>query len=182
MADINRRQALAMGIGAVAAAAMPTSLAAAPITEAAKPELVAWMVGTPGEFDWQMIRARTYQEAIREFACEAVGGEGCEDDEAGPDGCGDCEFCYAMGAEAERQPAWDGKDHVTSADWLRAGMGTICARCRDEVYVEDNGLIVGDSGIHEGCMTLADWDIADPAKAAAIRAKQAPAMVGEQGQ
>jgi hypothetical protein len=180
MVDITRRQALAVGIGAAVAAALPASaIAAAPIAEATKLDLVAWAVGTPGEFDWQMVRARTYEDAIRAFACETVGGDGCEEEEVGPDGCGECEWCYAMGAEAERQPAWDGKDKITHADWLRVGMGTICAHCKDEVYVEDSGVIVGEKGIHQHCMTLADWDIADPARAATIRAKQASTLLGE---
>lgn len=169
MADLNRRQALAIGIGAVASAALPASAAvAAPITEAAKPELVAWMVGTPGEWDWQMIKARTYDEAIRDFVCEAVGGDGCE--EGSPEDC-DCEWCWTIGGlEASRTPAWDGKEDVTAADWLRAGWGATCSRCRDEVEY-DGGFPVGDKAIHSDCMTRDDWEAFEPRNDSEIRRK-----------
>lgn len=175
MADLTRRQALAMGIGAAVVAAVPASVAAAiPVAEAPASDLLAWAVGTPGEFDWQFIRARTADEAIRSFACETVGGDGCEDENADPDGCGDCEWCFAMGADAERKPMWDDLEQTTNADWIRAGMGSLCSRCSYETFPDTGAEIVKEEVVCEECMTLTDWDIVDPERAAELREQAKP--------
>ena len=166
MTELSRRDLL-IGAAAVAAVANIPTL---PAMAASAEVIPAWVVGTPGEFDWQHIIARTEEEARRFFAAEVVGGEtACE--EGGADDC-DCEFCQSFnGVEAERKPMWDGKsyDGITPGDWLRSGTGHICSRCSYETFREEGGHGVGNEAVCEECMTLADWDIVDPGRAAEIR-------------
>jgi hypothetical protein len=158
---INRRDVL-IGVAAVAAAAkLPTAGAVAKPAEV----IPAWAVGTPGEFNWQHIVARTAEKAERVFRAENCDFE-CEEDTL----CGECEGC-TMEVVAERKPVWDGLENPTSADWLRAGSGTYCSRCSYETFPEENGHPVGDEAVCEECMTLADWDIVDPERAAELRAQ-----------
>lgn len=171
MSNVSRREALLIGAGAVAALAVPSSAAIATTPSVAAP-LPAWIVGTPGEFDWQHVVSQTAEEAIRNYCCEKIGGDGCE--EGGAPDC-DCEWCCTIGSlEAERKAMWDGKDKVSPGDWLRSGTGHICSRCGYETFPEENGHGVGDEAVCEECMTLADWDIVDPERAAEIRARRAP--------
>lgn len=163
MTQLSRRELL-VGAAAVAAAA---SIPALPGIASPVEVMPSWAVGTPGEFDWQRIVARTYEEAIHDFVCEEVGGDGCE--EGGKDDC-ECEWCFTIGGlEAERVPVWDGKDRLVSADWLHAGMGVYCSRCGEETFRHEGGKPVGDDAICSECMTLADWDIVDPEHAAELR-------------
>ncbi len=159
MADISRREVLLGTVAAAAAAAVPAPPAvAAPASEI----IPAWIVGTPGEFDWQFSVGRTAEEAIRNYVCETVGGDGCED--GGEPDC-DCEWCCTIsGVEAERKPMWDGKreNEITPGDWLRSGTGHICSRCSYETFPEEGGHGVGAEAVCSECMTLADWDIVDP--------------------
>lgn len=166
----SRRDVFKLAAGAIAAAATPAPLAIAAeaaATMAPAATRLAWAVGTPGEFDWQHITAGTEDEAIRRYACETVGGDGCED--GGEDDC-ECEWCLVIGSvEAQRQPAWDQKSETTNADWLRVGMGSFCSRCGYETISEEGGHAVGDEAVCADCMTLADWDIVDPERAAELR-------------
>lgn len=139
---------------------------------AAPAELIpAWVVGTPGEFDWQHIIAKTEDQARRFFAAEVIGGDpACE--EGGLPDC-ECDFCEKLGqVEAERKPMWDGKPYnsITPGDWLRSGTGHICSRCSYETFREEGGHGVGNEAVCEECMTLADWEIVDPEHAAELRA------------
>jgi hypothetical protein len=168
MNALSRRDILVGAAAIAATASIPTLPAIAESATVAKDVIPAWIVGTPGEFDWQHVGGRTAEEAIRNFVCETVGGDGCEEGNE-PD-C-DCEWCYAIiGLEAERKPMWDGKSDVTPGDWLRSGTGHVCSRCSYETFPEEGGHPVGDEAVCEECMTLADWDIADPERAAEIRA------------
>lgn len=169
MTGITRREALTLAIGAAAVAAIPAAPIEASIMPAA-PSMPAWVVGTPGEFDWQFSLGRTAEEAIHNYVCEAVGGDGCED--GGEPDC-DCEWCDKIrGVEAERKPMWDGKrdEDITPGDWIRSGTGHLCSRCSYETFPEEGGHGVGKEAVCSECMTLADWDIVDPAHAAELRA------------
>ncbi len=173
MSNLSRRELL-VGAAAVAAVANIPPLPAI----AARAEILpAWVVGTPGEFDWQHMVGRTAEEAIHNFVCEQVGGDGCE--EGSPDDC-DCEWCFTIGSlEAERKPMWDGKQSVTPGDWIRSGTGHICSRCSYETFPQEGGYGVGDEAVCEECMTLADWDIVDPERATELRADRLiPAVAG----
>lgn len=156
-----RRRELLIGTAALAVSAgIPTLPSLAAPTKI----IPAWAVGTPGEFNWQHIVAETAERAERLFRNENCDFE-CE--EGSP--CGECEGC-TLDVEAERKPIWDGKSSLTSADWLRGGSGTYCARCNYETFPEGDGHPVGDEAVCHDCMTLADWDIVDPERAAEIRA------------
>lgn len=162
--SISRRELL-VGAAALAAAtnipAMPAMTATAPAEV-----LPAWVVGTPGEFNWQHIVARTASEAERIFRAEWTD-DSCEGEEDAP--CGECDFC-TLDVESERKPMWDGKSDVTPGDWLRSGTGHICSRCSYETFPEEGGHGVGDEAVCSECMTLADWDIVDPEHADELRA------------
>jgi hypothetical protein len=165
MTNLSRREVL-VGVVAVAAVANIPML---PAIVAPAEVIPAWVVGTPGEFDWQHMTGRTAEEAIRNFVCEEVGGDGCEE---GNDPDCDCDWCYRIKeVEAERKPMWDGKSEVTPGDWLRSGTGHICSRCSYEAFREEGGHGVGNEAVCSDCMTLADWDIVDPDHAAELRAK-----------
>jgi hypothetical protein len=173
MGELSRRELLIGAVAVAAVANIPALQALAAPAEA----LPAWVVGTPGEFDWQHVTGRTAEDAIRNFVCEQVGGDGCE--EGGEPDC-DCEWCYTIGGlEAERKPMWDGKRDVTPGDWLRSGTGHVCSRCGYETFREEGGHGVGDEAVCAECMELADWDIVDPEHAAELRAKITPTRPGE---
>ena len=146
---MNRRELL-VGAAAVAVTAKIPAATAAAKTVNVTP---SWVVGTPGEFNWQHIVAKTAEQAERIFRAE-----------------NECEGC-TQEVVAERKPIWDGKDNLTSGDWLRAGMGTRCSRCGYETFPEENGHAVGDEAVCEECMTLADWNVVDPEHAAELRAE-----------
>lgn len=173
MPDLNRREVLAGAVAAAAVAALP--VAGAAIVEAvpapvAPPE-PAWIVGTPGEFDWQAMGGATEREARLAWLAEAIGERECEEGGADPRPECNCEFCSNFGSiEARRMPEWDGREVIDNADWFRAGLGTWCARCSDETFPNAEGHLVGEDVVCEDCMTIADWDIVDPEHAAELRA------------
>lgn len=185
MADINRRQALSLGFAAATMAVLPASAKLAPI-EAIAPAAPtpSWIVGTPGEYDWQHIVAKTEFEARRIFVQEwKCYGEHCQHSEYQED----CEFCETLhSSEVQRMEAWDGHNEVSSADWLKQGLGTLCDRCANECHRDCGAHIVGSDAVCEDCMTLADWDLVDPTTAAEMRAEMeddedAPALFGDNG-
>lgn len=165
------RRALFIGTAAIAAArAMPSRFVcetvAAPM---AKPVLPAWIVGSPDEFDWQLVRAATSDDALRERVTDYTGMSACEPDRL-EDEC-QCEFCYYTRAfEVERVPSFDAIAEPTPGDWIRSGSGHACSRCSYETFRDADGHGVGDEAVCEECMTLADWDIVDPEYAAELRA------------
>lgn len=169
MSELSRRSVLIGSAAVVAASSLPTIV---PIVEASTPAKVipAWVVGSDGEFNWQHIIAKTEREALRMFAQECGDYEDdCEHDSY-EEGC-DC--CMAIGSyDAERKPMWDGKRYgdITPGDWLRSGSGHVCSRCGYETFREEDGHAIGDEAVCPDCMTLADWDIVDPERAAEMRA------------
>jgi hypothetical protein len=170
---MNRREVILAGVAAIAAPALPAIPIAPPAAAAFVPPLPVWMVGTPGEFDWQAIRAMTEHEARMAWVCEKVGTDECENGAEPTPEC-DCEFCCELsGVEVERKPALDAIADITPGDWLRNGMGHICSRCGYETFDEEGGHAIGDEAVCADCMTLADWDIADPERAAEMRAELA---------
>ena len=137
------------------------------------PTLSAWAVGTIDNFDWRHVNASTVEEAKRIWLCDEGIRQVC--DQPGRAGC-DCEHCYTTAnLLVERKPEWDGKEEATRADWIRAEMGACCSRCGEETYGigDDPGHAVGDEAVCHECMTLADWDVVDPDKAAELREEMA---------
>jgi len=158
---MNRRELLLGSTALIISVNIPA------IEISAKPEVIpAWIVGTPGEFNWQHIIAKTAEKAERIFRDENCEFE-CE--EGSP--CGECYGC-TMEVIAERKPILDGIVNPTPADWLRAGSGTYCSRCSYETSPEENGHPVADEAVCEECMTIADWDVIDPKHAADLREEE----------
>lgn len=149
------RRAFLLSAPAVAiAATLPLPAAAAPMATgklAAMPELFAYAVGTPGEFDWQAIWARTPEEAFREWF---TGRHGYDPDD--PDALTyDPEY-------VERVEKWDGLETVSGADWFAAGKGYCCERCGYETYADIGGRVVAGEVVCETCLTFADRIAVDP--------------------
>lgn len=176
-ATISRR-ALLLGTSAVAVAAALPAVQVAPVAaKVAKPPMPTWIVGTPGEWDHEVIRAATREAAVR-LRCEECEFEGSPDadpasGEGGPE-C-ECEACYeSRGFEATRVPEWDGRsaDSIGGGDWLVVGREALCDRCGYETSADACGHNVGGKAVCEDCLTLADWDIVDPERAAELRAEQ----------
>ena len=174
----NRRQVLGLAGSAAAAALLPAmpAVAVQSIAETATLDVLsAWVVGTPGEWDHQMIRASSFESAQRFWINETTGLTGCErsGDPSQDEEC-DCAFCI-QSPEATRVPAWDDKtpDTITGPDWLAVGFETTCARCGMETGC-DNGDVVGRDVVCHDCMTLADWWIVDPEAAAEKEVEQGP--------
>jgi hypothetical protein len=163
---IHRRELL-IGAAALAASA---SFPVLPSIAAPAEIIPAWVVGSEGEFNWQHIIAKTEREACRFFAQECGDYEDECDHDSYQEGCDCCKSIDAY--DAERKPMWDGKpyDSVSPGDWLRSGTGHVCSRCGYETFPEEGGHGVGDEAVCEECMTLADWDVVDPERAAEIRA------------
>ncbi len=179
MTQLSRRSLLKFSAAAVAAAAAGPAAALAPAQTAAAPLAQTWLVGTPGEADWRAVKANSLAEAIRERRghdddcgawCEAV-----EDGAAPPEDC-ECDFCAGLGCyKGEHVAGLDGKrvEDITPGDWIESGYGHFCSRCDCEAYAEIGAHAVGGEAVCKDCMTLADWDIVDPAHAAELRAEMA---------
>lgn len=173
MAGLTRRDALKLATAAAAATALPSIPFAAPAAPVAALE-PAWIVGTPGEYNWQFMRGLTEEAARLAYVQEETGLDKCEDGGSDPDDC-DCEFCcHFRDVEGSRVKEWDNRPGTPNAgDWLRAGFGHICSRCSYETSREEGGRAVNDNAVCSDCMTLADWDIVDPEHAAELRAELA---------
>lgn len=105
-------------------------------------DLMAFAVGTPGEWDWRHVFARSAEEAWKEWSWD----QGVEPDEVGefdPD--------YVT-----RIPAWDGRSEIKPADWLRAGLGHHCERCDCETCLDDGAAIVAEAVVCDDCLTFGD--------------------------
>lgn len=165
---MNRRDFLMTSTAAAIAAAMP----APPAIALPKPLAPAWIVGTPGEYDWQFVRAATADDARLEWVRDILCVDSCEEEGSDPAEC-DCEFCYNLrGADATRMKRWDESPmEPTPGDWIEAGMGHTCNRCGEETHPDCGGRNVNGEAVCEDCLELADWDIIDPEIAAEMRAE-----------
>lgn len=169
---MTRRFLLAAAAVTTAAAAIPAvpALAAKIAAPVAAPPLPAWVVGTPDCFNWQMIRASTAEEALREIAISNAGEPctGCED--------ANCDFCHEIrNLEVLRVPHMDAIENPTPADWIRSDCGHCCSRCGYETFPDEGAQAVGDEAVCEECMEPADWQIADPERYAEMVAEGAEA-------
>lgn len=172
---VSRRDVLTMAAGAVVAANLPAAQPALPVQP---PPTPAWAVGSPGEWNWRHIVARTEHAARRMFACDGCRDE-CDHDEM-VEGCEFCALATDPDLEAKRVTEWDGKGDTDAADWLNAGFGYICDRCGGEPSADDAQVVDGVCVCDE-CMTLEDWDKANPGHARELRAEQANEMLADLG-
>lgn len=174
--NLSRRAFLASASAAAVVAGLPAgaSVPVAPVAAASKPLLPAWIVGTPGEPDHEIIRATTREAAIR-FRAEECEFSDEPDEEEGLGGP-DCECCACFernGYEATRVEAWDARPtaSIKDVDWLKAGFDATCVRCGYEASQDDGSRAVGEQVVCYECLTLADWDAIDPEHAAELRAE-----------
>jgi hypothetical protein len=171
MGEITRRNALQLGAAALTSAIVP----AAPVAQT-RNLLPAWFVGTAGEWDWEFVRGATEQDAILNYLGERGLGVVCEAVEDGeavaPEGC-DCEFCTVRGSlDADRKPGLDDVRRPTKAQMFENGLGQLCDRCGYEAYPNEDGYAVGSGVICSDCMTIEDWEVVDPERAAELRAEK----------
>ncbi|WP_406871599.1 hypothetical protein WHT83_14865 [Aminobacter sp. P9b] len=134
---------------AIAAPVIPAAVAIADPVPAA-PALKAFVVGTPGEYDWQQFFARTAEEAFEEW-CQEKERAGYEAPDFDPD--------YVLRVED-----WDGRDpaSISPADWIDVGMGYCCERCGYETHPDCGCLVVAGEVVCEECQTPADRAAAAP--------------------
>ncbi|EHK56833.1 hypothetical protein [Allomesorhizobium alhagi] len=146
---LSRRSFLASASAAAVVATMPAGGAALAASPASAPAAVlpAFVVGTPGEYDWHAYVAENAEQAFRMWVQDRG------DDE--------CEFDPEF---VTRMPAWDGRDPDTirPADWLRADLGHCCERCGYETHSDSGAQIVAGEVVCEECLTFADRVLCDP--------------------
>lgn len=155
------RRTVLQGVAAAAAQPAVSLIPAAAAAPVASP-LVAFVVGTPGEYDGACVFATSAREAFRQWSHDQGtldededGNEVCERCDGSP--C-TCDHAYY----AKRMKPWDNlKDDPTPADWMKAGMGYICDRCHNEQGFGDGYEVNGDA-VCVDCMALADYEHTDP--------------------
>lgn len=158
------RRSVLVGVGATAAAiALPSPPITLPAQTVPVPRLPVWSVGTPGDFDWHLVRATTRDDAIGAWIDEA----GWESDDCG-DGCADQCKCRP-GVDADRTPELDATEHLDAEAECRIGWGCICARCGYEYHEGDWRPIDGERVCDE-CTTLSEWERIDPERHAELMA------------
>ncbi|MER9710204.1 hypothetical protein NKJ13_08035 [Mesorhizobium sp. M0174] len=155
MAGVSRRTVLVGAVAAAAAAMLPTVGAEeAPrfigIDLGAQPDVLGFAVGTPGEYDWISVTAKSAEEAWAQW-CDHQG-YGLAEERV---------FCADY---VTRVPQWDGKDpdSIRPADWLKANLGHCCERCGYETHPESGARIIAGDVVCEECMTFADRLVDDP--------------------
>lgn len=137
------RRAFLIGTSALVVAPMlPAIAASAPVATAARAVAPMWAVGTPGEFDWQAIRASTPEKAFKIWMHEQ---DWDAEDEM--------EFDPSFVTRVER---WDDLKKVNPADWIDAGMGHCCERCSYETHRDAGARVVSGEVVCEDCFTFAD--------------------------
>lgn len=137
------RRAFLIGTSAlVVAPALPAISAAPAGTATARALTPMWAVGTPGEFDWQAIRAPNAEKAFQIWAQETA----WNDEE-------EIEFDPEYVTRVEQ---WDDLNTVRPVDWLDADMGHCCTRCGYETHPDSGARAVGEEVVCEDCFTFAD--------------------------
>lgn len=144
---LSRRAFLISASAAAVSAAVPIPVlpAAAAPSAAATPQLLAFAVGTPGEYDWQAVLATSAQDAFKAWALDRGV---CEE---GEDPAFDPHY-------VQRVPIWDGlpEKEITPALWFAANMGHMCERCNYETHPNFGGEVVNGEVVCEDCIELGD--------------------------
>lgn len=159
------RRAFVCSAVATAAAVMAPPIPIAATDAAAAPAKLFWAAGTPGEMDAHWYQAETAELAKSYWLDENHGDCGCEAVSA-EDGV--CDRCSAA-VDAWPLDVSDPAKGMTPADWLRSDLGYNCSRCSYPAFAQESAQAVGDEAVCSDCMTLADWDIVDPERAAELR-------------
>ncbi|KRE00092.1 hypothetical protein ASE63_08295 [Bosea sp. Root381] len=153
---LTRRFLLAAAAVTSVAAAIPKPVAAA-ISGEAPARLPAWVVGTPGEYNWEIIRARTESRAIKLWTADNCQHDYEEDEDGNPESPCECMAC-AWEVGASRVPEFDEITRPTPGDWMRAGLGHTCSRCGDETDPQNSGHAIGDEAVCDDCLTPEERD------------------------
>lgn len=146
------RRTVLRGVAAAAVAPSVSLVPAAAMPTAAEP-LLAFVVGTPGEYDGACVFARTAREAFEQWSSD----QGTLEDDGSCERCDSdkcmCDHTYY----AKRMKRWDTLDREPEpVDWMKAGMGYMCERCDNEQGFGD-GYEVDGKAVCVDCMMLADW-------------------------
>jgi hypothetical protein len=148
------RRTLLLGSAAAAMAPMlPATTTAEPtivgIDLAKGPDTMMWVIGTPGEYDWQAINASSVEEAFSEY----LAAWGYERDALGD-----------IHEYVQRVEKLDGRDpdSLTGADWLSIGMGYCCEECGTETSADSGAVVVDGTLYCESCLTFERRLVADP--------------------
>lgn len=149
---LSRRTFLVSASAAAVGAALPPAMiqpAAAAAVSAPSP-LLAFAVGTPGEYDWHSIFARSAEDAFKAWAWDRGV---CEEGEDPPF---DPEY-------VQRVPIWDDlpESEITPALWFAADMGHMCERCNYETHPDMGGRVVSDEVVCEECLEFGDYLLVD---------------------
>ena len=165
--NVNRRQALCLGVGAVATAALPPQ---APVPTVLPPPaqlFPAWEVGTDAWPTWRVIYAETEARAKQIFREESGGGicadcDGLRCAELDPDG--ECEHSNieARGvSEKVLAPEPFERDAGADKPMMQAlGWQHYCDRCHYDQC--GDWQIVGEEAVCNDCMELEDWAAVNP--------------------
>lgn len=154
--QVTRRSFINGAVSVAAAASVP---AAPAVASSPQIPMLAYFVGTPGEFDGQFVRAATPRDAFMQWNEY----QGTFDDEDGCERCEEKDCTCDPSYYTQRIKAWDDIDgEPTNADMMRAGIGCICDRCSYEVFGGDGHILGDDVVVCVDCMDLADWAVADP--------------------
>lgn len=137
------RRAFLIGTSAlVVLPALPAISAPAPVATAARAVSPMWAVGTPGEFDWQAIRAASPERAFQIWIAD-------QDFEDGEEAIFDPSY-------VTRVERWDDLKKVNPADWIEADMGHCCERCSHETHRDAGARVIAGEVVCEDCFTFAD--------------------------
>lgn len=171
---LTRREAL-LGMAAVpVAAAIPSAVG--PVAADAATPLLAWAHDvSSGDYRTTVI-ARTAEEAHRLMIEEHYDSDLADDcprrihgstDECQSAECG-CDFGVSC---VEREPALDtaaARGSIELEDYHAAGWGYVCDRCGGEASGWD-WQPVGGFPVCDYCMTVDDWQVVNPERAAELR-------------
>ena len=148
MGVVNRRDFLLGSAAAAVAVQLPIPAGAGAVAPVAKP-LPVWSVGTPGDYNYELIRAATKEAAEAEW----YEVKGYDEEEREHYWC-----------EADRAPhALD--EYTGDLDSLEAaemaGWGYVCGRCGYEQGPCDWHAIKDQAVCYE-CLSLSEWKQVDP--------------------
>lgn len=163
MADVSRRQALAIVSGALASPLLPAAAPAPPLA-APVPLYPVWEVGIEGYPNWRMIAAKTAERALQIFRediglCEDCDGLRCA--QLDPDG--ECEHAgldaRALSERIVPPQAAEGDIAAGLEEMHAAGWKHECSRC----YFDDPETwhIVADKAVCDDCLTPQERDAID---------------------
>lgn len=142
--SLSRRSFLLGTTAAVATSVLPVSAATAPPlwgpeTLNASPikALRSFVVGIPGDYNWQYIRARTAEGAWEKWCYD---NDYVEVDDDGQEAIPDMALDNVIAI-----PEFDGRERISNADWLTLRFETTCEKCETALCTQADATI--DNGV-----------------------------------